>query len=80
VCAIAFGWLGEAHIPAPQVRPVVTTGAGVAFYGVLAARVLERVPFEDAVRRAVVAAGLSVTRLGARDGMPARDAIDAAAS
>jgi ribokinase len=78
--AIAFGPHTETKVSAPKVRPVDTTGAGDAFNGVLAASILERIPFEDALRRAVVAAGLSVTRVGARDGMPAREAIEAAAS
>jgi sugar/nucleoside kinase (ribokinase family) len=33
---------------------------------------------EDAARRAVVAAALSVTKPGAREGMPTREEIDAA--
>lgn len=76
--AIAFGPNGEAKVSAPKVRAVDTTGAGDAFNGVIAAGILERVPLADALRRAVVAAGLSVTQLGARDGMPVREAIDAA--
>lgn len=32
----------------------------------------------DAVERAIAAAAMSVTKVGAREGMPARDAIDAA--
>jgi ribokinase len=64
-------------VPAVR-RPVVdTTGAGDAFNGALAAALLEGRPLEDAVRRAVAAAGLSVTVAGAREGLPLRAAIDA---
>lgn len=69
---------GVTPIPAPDVRAVDTTGAGDCLNGVLAAGLLEGRALEDAVRRAVVAAAISVTRPGARGGMPNRDEIDAA--
>jgi ribokinase len=68
---------GVTAVPAPQVRAVDTTGAGDTVNGVLAAGLLEGRPLEDAVRRAVAAASMSVTQAGAREGMPARDEIDA---
>ncbi|MCY7342468.1 MAG: PfkB family carbohydrate kinase, partial [Pseudonocardia sp.] len=55
-----------------------TTGAGDTFNGVLAARLAAGDELGDAVRTAVVAASLSVTRTGARDGMPGAAAITAA--
>lgn len=68
----------EALVPAPAVRAVDTTGAGDCFNGVLAAGLIEGLPVHEAADRAVVAAALSVTRTGAREGMPTRAEIDAA--
>jgi ribokinase len=65
-------------VPAPTVEVVDTTGAGDCFNGVFAAGVLEGLDVEDAARRAVLAAALSVTKPGAREGMPTREEIDAA--
>lgn len=69
---------GESHLPASHVRAVDTTGAGDAFNGALAAALLEGQDIPAAARRAIVAAGLSVTKTGAREGMPLRSAIEAA--
>ncbi|MGH2539261.1 MAG: ribokinase [Actinomycetota bacterium] len=77
--AIAYGPGGETKAGAPKVRSVDTTGAGDTLNGVLAAGLLEGLSLVDALRRAVIAAGLSVTVAGAREGMPTRDAIDAVA-
>jgi ribokinase len=64
---------------AAQVVPVVdATGAGDAFSGVLAAWLAAGRPLDDAVDAANRAAGLSVTRAGARGGMPSQAAIEAA--
>ena len=76
--AIAYGPDGEAKVPAPKTRTVDTTGAGDTLNGVLAAGLLEGRTIADSLRRAVVAAALSVAITGARGGMPTRDAIDAA--
>jgi ribokinase len=70
---------GVTTVPAPRVRAVDTTGAGDTVNGVLAAGVLEGHPLEEAVRRAVAAASASVTRAGAREGMPFREEIDSSA-
>lgn len=69
---------GERSFPAPTVPVADTTGAGDAFNGALAAALLEGRPVEEAVARAVAAAGRSVTQPGAREGMPTREAIDRA--
>jgi len=58
------------HMPAQPIQPIDTTGAGDAFCGALAAALATGHPLLDAVRRAVVAAGLSTLLPGARDGMP----------
>jgi ribokinase len=65
-------------IPAAAVEVVDTTGAGDCCNGVLAAGLLDGLSVEDAARRAVAAACLSVAEAGARGGMPNRDEIDAA--
>jgi ribokinase len=69
---------GGQTVPAPSVEAVDATGAGDCLNGVLAAGLLERRPLEEAVARAVTAASISVTRPGARGGMPTRDEIDTA--
>ncbi|MGZ5326995.1 MAG: ribokinase [Actinomycetota bacterium] len=65
-------------VPAPAVESVDTTGAGDCLNGALAASLAEGRPLDDAVRRAVAAAALSIAVAGARDGMPGRTTIDAA--
>jgi ribokinase len=76
---VAFGPDGECRVPTPNVKAVDTTGAGDTLNGVLAAGALEGLVIADALRRAVVAAAISVGFAGARDGMPTRESIDAAA-
>ena len=71
---------GVDRVAAPTVTTVDTTGAGDCFNGVFAAGIVEGIPVRRAVERAVAAAALSVTRPGARDGMPWRVDIDAATS
>jgi ribokinase len=67
---------GEQHVPATTVDAVDTTGAGDCFCGVFAAGLAEGRPVRAAVERAVAAAAMSVTVVGAREGMPTRDALD----
>jgi ribokinase len=65
-------------IKAPRVKAVDATGAGDALNGALAAALATGVGLEAAARRAVVAASISVTRAGARDGMPTLAELEAA--
>jgi ribokinase len=58
------------EVPAAGVSAVDSTGAGDAFCGALAAALAESRPLAEAVNRAVAAAGLATTRVGAREGMP----------
>lgn len=58
------------EIRSPRVKAVDATGAGDALNGALAAALAVGLDLETACRRAVVAASLSVTRAGAREGMP----------
>jgi len=68
-CAIAFA--DELHeIPAPQVDPVDTTGAGDAFTGALAAGLAAGADLVTAAERAVRVAAISVTRRGAQPSYP----------
>jgi ribokinase len=62
-----------------RVEAVDTTGAGDTLTGVLAAGLAAGYPLREAVRRAVAAAALSVTKAGARAGMPSAAEIDALA-
>ena len=55
---------------APLVNVKDTTGAGDTFNGALAAGLDQGIPLQVAIKRAVVAASLSVTAFGAQGGMP----------
>ena len=67
---------GPIDVASPKVKPVDTVGAGDCFNGALAAE-LAREPgrYEPAMRFAVAAAALSVTRHGAQASMPRRNEI-----
>ena len=65
------------HFPGHQVGARDTTGAGDTLTGVLAAGLAEGRDLPAALRRAVAAAAIAVTRPGAREGMPAAGEIDA---
>ncbi|HEY7323678.1 MAG TPA: PfkB family carbohydrate kinase [Streptosporangiaceae bacterium] len=64
------------RFPAHAVKARDTTGAGDTLTGVLAAGLAQGGDLPAAVRRAVAAAALAVTRDGARAGMPAAAEID----
>lgn len=64
-------------IPAPEVQAVDATGAGDALNGALAAALAGGLTLEEAARRAVTAASISVTRAGAREGMATLAELDA---
>ena len=66
----------ETRVEAPKVDAVDTTGAGDCFNGVFAAGLAERMDVVDAAERATAAAAVSVTKVGAREGMPTRQALD----
>lgn len=65
------------RVPGRRVKTVDTTAAGDAFCGALAVRAAEGAPFKDAVRFAVAASALSVTRLGAQSSLPHRAEVEA---
>ena len=58
------------HCPAPAVEALDTVGAGDTFTGYLAAALAEGQAHLPAVRRAVAAASMAVTRVGAQTAIP----------
>jgi ribokinase len=65
------------RVEAPTVEAVDTTGAGDCFNGVFVAGLAEGIEVVAAARRAAAAAALSVTKAGAREGMPTRRELEA---
>ena len=68
-------WIGKGErmlVPSPRVQAVDTTGAGDCFAGWLAAGLDAGASPEQAMRAAVTAAAIQVTRPGASDAMPDR--------
>jgi ribokinase len=63
------------RLPALEVDPVDTTGAGDTVNGALAAELAAGRPLRDAARFALAAAALSTRVAGAREGMPRRDEV-----
>jgi ribokinase len=63
-------------VPAHAVTTVDATGAGDTFNGALAAGLVAGRALEDSVGRAVVAAALATTSIGAREGMPTAAQLD----
>ena len=66
---------GKGTVPPFAVQAVDTVAAGDAFNGALAVALSEGHPLESAVRWGCAAGALSVTRVGAQDSMPERDAV-----
>lgn len=63
------------HSPAKVVKVVDTTAAGDTFVGALAAACVEGKPISEAVKLAVLAGTLAVTRLGAQSSIPTKDEL-----
>ena len=61
---------GITHIPAIAVEPVETTGAGDAYVGTVAAKLLAGHSLVDAARHATRVAAFAVARHGAQDSYP----------
>lgn len=64
------------NIPAYQVEPIDTTGAGDTFNGALAVALAEKKDIADAIKFANAAAALSTLKIGAQDGMPTREEVE----
>lgn len=71
---------GAQHFDAVPVRAVDTTAAGDTFIGALAAMLVEGSRMEEAIRHAIRAAAICVTRPGAQASMPGRREVDAFAA
>jgi ribokinase len=65
------------YLPAFRVQAVDTVAAGDAFNGALAVALAEGRGIDEAMRRAMAAGALAVTRTGAQDSMPSREELDA---
>jgi ribokinase len=65
----------ELLIPAPVVKAIDTTAAGDTFCGALTVALTEEKSWEDAIRFAITAASISVTRMGAQASVPFRNEI-----
>jgi len=65
------------HQSAPRVQVVDTTAAGDCFVGALTVALIEGQPPEDALRFAVYASALKVTKFGAQSGLPTRKEVEA---
>ncbi|MBM4761293.1 ribokinase [Bacillus sp. B15-48] len=63
-------------IPAYQVTPVDTTGAGDTFNGALCVALSEQQTMEQAIKFANAASALSVQKFGAQAGMPTRAEVE----
>ena len=66
----------ETRVEATKVEAVDTTGAGDCFNGVFAAALAEGMDATEAAERGAAAAALSVTKVGAREGMPTRRELE----
>ncbi len=66
----------EFLIPAPSVVALDTTAAGDTFCGALTVAKTEGKDWEEAIRFAIAAASLSVTRMGAQASIPFRNEIN----
>ncbi len=71
-------WVGVASLPAyPVDRVVDTTGAGDCFAGYLVAGLDQGLSQIDALRRAVIAAALQVTKKGTSEAIPTASEVEA---
>ncbi len=76
----SHGPTGETHIahqPAPSVQVIDTTAGGDCFAGAFTVAYTEQQPVQDALRFAVYASALKVTKFGAQSGLPARREVEA---
>ena len=67
---------GGEHVPALSVEAVDSVAAGDAFNGALAASLAEGEELPLAMRKAVAAGALAVTKFGAQDSMPSKNDVE----
>jgi ribokinase len=72
-----MGGTGILHQPAPQVQVIDTTAAGDCFVGALTVALTGGQTPQDALRFAVYASALKVTKFGAQTGLPTRAEVEA---
>lgn len=65
------------EVPAIEITPIDTVGAGDTFVGYLAAGLARHGSLEDAITHAVIAAGLACLKPGAQPSIPEADEVDA---
>ena len=70
--------LQSIEVPAMQVQPVDTVGAGDCFAGTFAARWAENREFEKSIRAANVAGALATMERGAQEAIPPKEVVDEA--
>lgn len=71
---------GETHIfhqPAPRVQVIDTTAGGDCFSGAFTVAFTEQQSLPDALRFAVYASALKVTKFGAQSGLPTHEEVEA---
>lgn len=66
---------GVKHIPGRKVQAVDTTAAGDCFNGTLAVGLAQGIDMEESIRRANLAASISVTRKGAQNSIPSLEEL-----
>ena len=64
------------HQPAPEVQVIDTTAAGDCFAGAFTVAYTEQQSLPDALRFAVYASALKVTKFGAQSGLPTRNEVE----
>lgn len=75
--AVLVDGAGARTLAGHVVDAVDSTAAGDTFSGYLAAALADGAPLDEAARRAMAAAAISVTRVGATASIPTRDEVDA---
>lgn len=78
VTSDATGHLLTAYERAPKVQVVDSTAAGDCFVGALSVALVEGQSHEEALRFAIHASALKVTKFGAQSGLPTREELHAA--
>lgn len=71
---------GQHHMPAFDIEPVDTTGAGDAFHGAFALGLAQGLPVKTNIRRASATAALTCLESGARSALPFRAKVEALCS
>lgn len=68
---------GQHHMPAFDIEPVDTTGAGDAFHGAFALGLAQGLSVRDNMRRASATGALACLKPGARSALPEKNRVDA---